>query len=133
MRSAKFWNMTTIENEYFAKKLGFEIVERKPDFVGIKATPKSDDTNALDLVHGGFLFSMADYCAALLANQNGKKAVSCNANILYIKPAKPNCEIFATAKTVFESEKTLVALVEIACESETVATMQTQLIIKKSL
>ena len=75
IRGAKFKNMTTIENEYFAKKLGFEIVERKPDFVKIKATPKNDDTNALDLVHGGFLFSMTDYCSALLANQNGKQAV----------------------------------------------------------
>ncbi len=42
--------------------------------------------NGLDAVHGGALFSLADYCFAVASNSHGRVAVALNASISFFRP-----------------------------------------------
>jgi len=121
-----------MEKEKFANKLGFKIVERNLSSVTISATPDMSDTNALDMTHGGFLFSFADYASALLSNTEEKIAVSNSVYINYIAPCPPNKEIFAKAVYFTENVRTAIVDVNIFDSSNNIfATMQARLSVRQ--
>jgi acyl-CoA thioesterase len=62
--------------------------------------------NALDTVHGGAIFSLADQAFALAANSTGVPQVALSASISYLKPAKG--ALIAKAKKVGENKSTSV-------------------------
>ncbi len=80
--------------------------------------------NGLDAVHGGALFSLADFCFAVASNSHGRVAVAVNASISFFRPALSGV-LTATARETHLGARIAGYVVDITDESGAlVATMQ---------
>jgi len=81
--------MTEItKNDRVAKLLGFRLVEVDIGYALVEMTMCEDHLNGVDTLHGGVIFSLADYAFAVACNSAGLPTVAVNANISYFKPPK---------------------------------------------
>ncbi len=87
-------------NDRFARANGFEALERGDGFSKVRAVPGESALNGADIVHGGYLFSLADYAFALASNTDDRLALSASASINYIAPCPAGRPVFASAKIV---------------------------------
>ena len=76
--------------EYFkgdrlAENLGMELVDYSPGHATVKMPVQDCHLNAMEMVHGGTLFALADYTFAVAANSHGTAAVAINAHIHFTK------------------------------------------------
>jgi len=53
------------KQDRFAKLLGFEIEQMQEGSATVSTTIKQEHLNGADVVHGGFLFSLADFAFAI--------------------------------------------------------------------
>lgn len=74
---------------------GLETVSVAPGEAVVRM-PANDKQNALDTIHGGAIFTLADQAFALAANAQGDIQVALNASINFIRPAKGELEARAT-------------------------------------
>ena len=110
------------ENDRFAKLLGFHIEAFTEGMATVSAVIKQEHLNAANVVHGGFLFSLADYAFALASNSHNILSLSISSNILFQK-AKPSGTLFAYAKELSDGKKIATYEVRICDEQEnTIAT-----------
>ena len=110
------------QNDKFAKLLGFDIEEIKEGSAIVSTTIKEEHLNGADVVHGGFLFSLADYAFAIASNSRNNLSLAINANILFQK-AKPDGKLFAKAKELSDGKKIATYEVRISDEEDnTIAT-----------
>jgi acyl-CoA thioesterase len=79
------------KNDMFAEHVGFELLEAS------KGTEKH--LNSFKTVHGGVIFSLADFVFAVAANSHGTVAMAINVSISYIK-AVTGGTLFAEAEEV---------------------------------
>lgn len=89
-------------NEYFSKDnyashLGIELTETGPGYASAKMNLSNEHLNAYATVHGGAIFSLADFVCAVAANSYGKVALTVNMSITYLKSAKEGV-LFAEAR-----------------------------------
>ena len=92
------------EKDRFAKLLGFEIVEFSKGYAKVQADIKDEYLNGADIVHGGFLFSLADYAFALSSNSHNNFSLAINANIMFQKAISKG-KLTAVAKELTRSKK----------------------------
>jgi len=110
------------KQDRFAKLLGFEIEQMQEGNAVVSATIKQEHLNGADVVHGGFLFSMADYAFAIASNSKNNLSLAINANILFQK-AKSGGKLFAKAKELSDGKKVATYEVRISDEEDnTIAT-----------
>ena len=110
------------QNDRFAKLLGFEIEEIEEGSATVSTTIKEEHLNGANVVHGGFLFSMADYAFAIASNSKNNLSLAINANILFQK-AKSGGKLFAKAKELSDGKKIATYEVRVSDEEDnTVAT-----------
>ncbi|PHQ64736.1 MAG: hypothetical protein COB99_08040 [Sulfurimonas sp.] len=110
------------KNDKFAKLLGFHIQEMEEGTATVSTTIKEEHLNGADVVHGGFLFSLADFAFALASNSKNNLSLAINANILFSK-AKSGGKLFAKAKELSDGKKIATYEVRISDEEDsTVAT-----------
>jgi acyl-CoA thioesterase len=76
-----------LKKDRFAKLLGIELLEVSNGNARAKLDIKDDHLNALDIVQGGAIFSLADMALAAAANSHGIVAVAINVNISFFKAA----------------------------------------------
>jgi len=69
----------------FARLLGFRIVDMGEGYATVEAEVSEEHLNAADVLHGGFLFSLADYAFAVASNSRNDLSLAINANILFHK------------------------------------------------
>lgn len=80
--------------KYFDKLKGFNkynnyhIESIEDDKVVLYADINENSLNPNETVHGGFIFGLADTAMGTLAYLTGKKAVTIDSNISYLKPCK---------------------------------------------
>jgi acyl-CoA thioesterase len=74
---------------------GLEAISVAPG-TAIVRMPAEEKQNALDTIHGGAIFTLADQAFALAANAQGDIQVALNASISYLKPARGDLEARAT-------------------------------------
>lgn len=80
--------------------------------------------NGLKAVHGGALFSLADFCFAVASNSHGRVAVAVNANIAFYR-AVTSGTLTATAHETHLGHRMAGYRVDITDESDAlIATMQ---------
>lgn len=77
-------------NEYFlrdrfATSNGIELVECRPGYAKAQLQVEDRHLNGADVVHGGVLFTLADFAFAAAVNSYGKVTLSINAYISYFK------------------------------------------------
>jgi acyl-CoA thioesterase len=91
-------------NDRFAKLLGFKIEALDAGMAKVSAIIKEEHLNAANVVHGGFLFSLADFAFALASNSHNKISLAINANIMFQK-AKPSGILYAYSKELTNGKK----------------------------
>jgi len=73
------------ENDRFADLSNIEVVSIAPGKASAQMEVQEMHLNGVGTVHGGALFTLADFTFALAANSHGTVTVAINANISYLK------------------------------------------------
>ena len=73
------------ENDRFADLSNIEVVTVSPGKATTQMEVQEKHLNGVGTVHGGALFTLADFTFALAANSHGTVTVAINANISYLK------------------------------------------------
>jgi acyl-CoA thioesterase len=108
----------------YTKLLGVQIIELKPGFARVKANPNIDHCNFNGVIHGGYIFSIADIAFAYASNAGGQMALALDMYISFRKPAKPGMELEAVAQEVHRSGRTGLYQIKVASNGELVALIQ---------
>ncbi len=84
------------EHDKFAGHSGIELLEISKGRAKAMMKIKKHHLNAVGSVHGGAIFTLADYVFAAASNSHGTVAVAINVSISYLKAASKGC-LFAQA------------------------------------
>ena len=68
----------------FIKNNHYQLVDIKRDYCVMEAEIKEESLNPYGMVHGGFLFGLADTAAGVAARSSGRKAVTLSSHIEYL-------------------------------------------------
>ncbi len=94
-----------IAKDNFAKWLGIELLEVSEGKAKAKLEITDNHLNAVNIVQGGVIFSLADLALAAASNSYGTISLLLNANISYFK-ASDKSTLFAEATEVSNNYKT---------------------------
>lgn len=75
------------KKDQFAKYVGIELVKAAEGKAKVRLEIKEHHLNGVNLVHGGVIFSLADFAFAVASNSHGTIALGINASISYVKSA----------------------------------------------
>lgn len=89
---------------YFAKDryaalTGIEIIEAREGYCRASLTIEDKHLNALNVVQGGALFTLADLAFAVASNSHGQQALAINASISFLT-GKTSGTLYATATEI---------------------------------
>ncbi len=87
------------KKDKFANQIGLELLEYSKGYAKAKLKIAKTHLNAVNTVHGGAIFSLADFAFAVAANTHGNISVALNVNISYLKAISEG-SLFAEAKEV---------------------------------
>jgi acyl-CoA thioesterase len=76
------------DKDAFARLLGIEVVECGAGRANVRKAVSAGHRNGLGMVHGGAMFTLADYAFAVACNSHGYASVAINATISYLKAPK---------------------------------------------
>lgn len=96
--------MKFFEKDRFAAYVGIKLIEVRPGYA--KANMKITDIhlNAVNIVQGGVIFTLADFAFAAASNSSGQVALGINANISYFQSPEGKL-LIAEAKEVSANKK----------------------------
>ena len=92
-------NSLPTDHDRFAKHAGVELVEMAPGYAKVKMAIEEYHLNGVKIVHGGAIFTLADFAFAVASNSHGRVAVGINASISYVKAARSGV-LFAEAREI---------------------------------
>lgn len=93
------------EKDKFAAFVGIKLVELKPGYAKASLEITDQHLNPVNMVHGGVMFTLADFTFGAAANSyGGQVSVALNANISYFKSPKGRI-LTAEAKEVSSNKK----------------------------
>lgn len=84
------------ENDKFADHSGIELLEISEGRAKAVMKIKKHHLNAVGIVHGGAIFTLADFVFAAASNSHGTVAMAINVSISYLKAANKG-SLFAEA------------------------------------
>ena len=93
-----------LKKDKFAALLGIELLEATNGSAKTRLIIEDKHLNAMDIVHGGTIFSLADLTLAAAANSYGTVAVAINGNISFLKAATKDT-LYAQAIEVSRNSK----------------------------
>jgi acyl-CoA thioesterase len=96
--------ITLMKKDTFAQLLGIEILEVSPGCTKVHMKVTKDHLNSPGMVHGGVIYSIADYAFAIACNSHGILSVAANCTINYLRPAK-GATLTAEASEISVSRK----------------------------
>lgn len=108
--------MPNTDRDRLAKTLKFEALESSFGFSRVRAVAEDAFLNGVDIAHGGWLYSLADFALALAVNTDEKTAVSSEASIRYVNQCPAGTVVIAEARLPFENSKT--AICDVTLKSE---------------
>lgn len=71
-----------------SRGLGMELLEVRPGEARIAMTVRPDMVNGHGIMHGGFIFTLADSAFAFACNTYGEKVVAQHCSITFLRPGK---------------------------------------------
>ncbi len=92
------------ENDRYARHSGIELVEYSKGAARARMKIEQYHLNAVGIVHGGAVFTLADFVFAVASNSHGTVAVSINSNISNLKAVKSGF-LYAEARELALSRK----------------------------
>lgn len=113
-----------LSNEPFANYLGMELVELKAGFAKVTLSPPPHMLNTHGTVHGGIIFSLADYAFAAASNSYGKTAVGVTNTIHYMSAGLADHQLIAIAKEVKKTRRLAWYQIHVWSNDELCATME---------
>lgn len=87
------------KGDRLAEHLGIELVEVSRGRAVAKMKVKDEHLNGINTVHGGAIFTLADFAFAVAANSHGRVTVAINVSISFMKAAT-NGTLTAIAKEI---------------------------------
>lgn len=91
-------------NDSFAAHCGAVLTEVGPGSATARMEIRDHHLNAVGIVHGGAIFTIADFAFAMASNSHGTVAVAINANISFVKAVRGGV-LTATAREVSRNTK----------------------------
>ena len=111
-------------NDQFSRRANIELLTVTPGGATAKMTLHPHHMNGLNTVHGGAIFTLADFTFAAACNSHGTVAVALNASITFMKAAATGV-LLAEAREVAKNFKVGSYAVEVRDEKgELIATFQ---------
>lgn len=101
----------------FCLENGITIAEVNEDCSVITVEVEDRHLNASNSAQGGLIFTLADFAFAVHANATGRRTVTQNASITYVRPATGK-KLFAVAKPVHVGRTTCLYNVEVKDERD---------------
>ena len=95
-----------------AKLLGIEIVAAEPGYAEVRLPVTPKILNGHDTIHGGALFTLADFASSIAANRYGQATVAASGSIFFLKSCNSGV-VTAKAKTVKAGKRMKFQLVEV--------------------
>jgi acyl-CoA thioesterase len=77
-----------LQRDEFVKHCGIELVSFTPGHAITRMVVQPWHLNAVGIIQGGAIFTLADYAFAVASNAHGTVAVGINVSITYMKSAK---------------------------------------------
>lgn len=71
------------KTDRFAAFNGIELIDCKPGYAKVQVAINANHLNGAGVVHGGLLFTLADFCFAAAVNSYGSVALSINASMSF--------------------------------------------------
>jgi acyl-CoA thioesterase len=119
------------KNDRFGQLSGIELLKAENGMAKARMKIKDEHLNALNMVQGGAIFTLADLTIGAAANSYGIAAVAINVNISFLKAAS-NGVLFAEANECSRNSKIASYNVTITNEQgELISTAQGMVYIKK--
>jgi acyl-CoA thioesterase len=88
-----------LNDDKFAEHNGIELLEVSEGRARAKMDIKSQHLNGARVVHGGAIFTLADFAFAAASNSHGTIALAINANISFVKAVTEGI-LFAEAREI---------------------------------
>lgn len=112
-------------NAHFANHSGIELVEVSEGYAKAKMVISDYHLNSVRMVHGGAIFTLADFACAVAANSHGEVCAGLNVDITYVKAPKAGA-LIAEAREVTRGPKIGTYTVHVTDEKDDViAILQT--------
>lgn len=112
-------------NAHFANHCGIELVDVAEGYARARMAVGDHHRNSVGMVHGGAIFTLADFACAVAANSHGEVCVGLNVDITYVKAPKGGV-LHAEAKEVSRGPKIGTYTVHVTDEQdEVIAILQT--------
>lgn len=73
------------ENDRYAKHSGIRLVEAEPGRAVVEMEVQEFHLNSVGVVHGGALFTLADFAFAVASNSHGQMSLAVNITMNFIK------------------------------------------------
>ena len=119
------------EHDQFAKHNGIELVEVAAGYAKAKMEISAQHLNAAKTVHGGAIFTLADFAFAVASNSHGSLAMAINASVSFVKAATQGT-LYAEAREQTLNAKLATYVVHVTDEdNEVVAIFQGMVYRKK--
>lgn len=119
------------DKDAFARLLEIEVVESGAGRARVKMAVSAGHRNGLGMVHGGAMFTLADFAFAVACNSHGYASMAINANISYLKAPKGGV-LYAEAQEIAVDGKMGSCQVRVMDEDGSVVAMFQGLSYRKS-
>ena len=86
-----------------SRGLGMEIVDVRSGQATLAMTVEPHMVNGQRIVHGGFIFLLADSAFAFACNSHNERAVAAQCDISFIRPGQLGDQLVATAREISRS------------------------------
>ncbi len=113
-----------LKKEPYANYLGMELVELKAGFAKVTLSPTPHMLNTHGTVHGGIIFSLADYAFAAASNSYGKTAVGVTNTIHYMSAGMKEHQLTAIAEEIKKTYRLAWYRINVWSNNELCATME---------
>lgn len=87
-----------VEDDPFAAAVGAELLEMEPGRAKFRLKLRREHLNFMGMVHGGVIFSLADFAFAAASNSFGSKAVALSVGIDFLAAPEAGGEIVAEVR-----------------------------------
>lgn len=104
------------KNDRFAKKNNIKLLEVGEGYAKTSMKINDDHLNAANVVHGGAIFTLADFAFAAASNSHGNVALAVNVDISFLSAATIGT-LYAEAKEVSRNRKLASYRIDIKDES----------------
>lgn len=110
-----------MKNDPYSNFLGIELVEVKKGFSICTVKVRENMLNFLGVVHGGFVFSLADAAFAAASNFENPLSFALDVSGSFLKSAKPGNILRAEARLVYTTKRTGFYKMEVFNENDLIA------------